>query len=757
MFDDLRTVSPNHQRQGSLMSLWLCAALLLSSGAAAAQPAPHGLLCDLLPRSSKAAPIRDRQPEFTWIVPKLDAARRQAAYRVQVAAIDNQPAGSDGSGAASHAAKLANDPVWDSGWVKSSKSVAVEYGGPALKPEARYAWRVRVRLQGGQRSKWSAPQTIVMADQSKIAGPYTVSQLPLATEHVKPKRLKQTGDRRWFVDFGRAAFGTVKLHVPEPKAGTTLELHLGEKLAKPTRVDRNPGGTIRHQKVTLTLKADVTDYTIQLPPFDLPRQSAIEMPDRLPPVMPFRYVELHGLKDVKKAHLRQMRVHYPFEDDAASFSSSDDVLDQVWELCHYSIKATSFTGVYVDGDRERTPYEADAYINQLSHYGVDRAYSMARYTHEYMLRHPTWPTEWIMHSVLMAWQDYQYTGDLDSVRRHYETLKAKTLMGLARKNGLITTRQGQPKAVLEAIHRNGKLRDIVDWPKGERDGYKLTDYNTVVNAFHVRTLGIMAELAQATGHPQDATMFEKRRNKVLAAFQDAFFDQERGLYTDGLNTDHVSLHANMFPLALGLVPEEHQQSVVQFVKKQGMACSVYGAQYLVRSLYQQREAQAALELMRSKQTRSWWNMIRVGSTITLEAWDRKFKNNLDWNHAWGAAPANLIPRFLLGVRPLEAGFGRVLVAPQPASLRSASGRVPTIRGPVVVDFQRMDGGYRLKVQLPPNAPGRIVLPQTRRATRITHNQQRVELADESAEPVTIDAVPPGKHVFRVRLDADQRP
>ena len=29
-------------------------------------------------------------------------------------------------------------------------------------------------------------------------------------------------------------------------------------------------------------------------------------------------------------------------------------------------------------------------------------------------------------------------------------------------------------------------------------------------------------------------------------------------------------------------------------------------------------------------------MIRVGSTITLEAWDNKFKPNQDWNHAWGA-------------------------------------------------------------------------------------------------------------------------
>ncbi len=89
------------------------------------------------------------------------------------------------------------------------------------------------------------------------------------------------------------------------------------------------------------------------------------------------------------------------------------------------MKATSFAGVYVDGDRERIPYEADAYINQLSHYLVDSEYSLARYSHEYLLEHPTWPTEWKQHSIMMAWQDWMYTGDTESMRHHFATFKKK--------------------------------------------------------------------------------------------------------------------------------------------------------------------------------------------------------------------------------------------------------------------------------------------------------------------------------------------
>ncbi|MGI6302875.1 MAG: hypothetical protein ACOX52_17715 [Verrucomicrobiota bacterium] len=55
---------------------------------------------------------------------------------------------------------------------------------------------------------------------------------------------------------------------------------------------------------------------------------------------------------------------------------------------------TSFAGIYIDGDRERIPYEGDAYINQLGHYAVDREYAIARRTIEHFMDHPTWPTEW---------------------------------------------------------------------------------------------------------------------------------------------------------------------------------------------------------------------------------------------------------------------------------------------------------------------------------------------------------------------------
>ena len=87
-----------------------------------------------------------------------------------------------------------------------------------------------------------------------------------------------------------------------------------------------------------------------------------------------------------------------------------------------------------------------------------------------------------------------------------------------------------------------------------------------------------------------------------------------------------------------------------------MACSVYGSQFLMDGLYEAGEADYALHSSRPDAERSWYNMIRVGSTISLEAWDDKYKPNQDWNHAWGADPSQHHPAQADGRRTDRTGF-----------------------------------------------------------------------------------------------------
>ena len=56
-------------------------------------------------------------------------------------------------------------------------------------------------------------------------------------------------------------------------------------------------------------------------------------------------------------------------------------------------------------------------------------------------------------------------------------------------------------------------------------------------------------------------------------------------------------------------------------------------------------------------------MIALGSTISMEAWNNEIKPNQDWNHAWGAAPCNIIPRCVVGIKPIEIGFKNFVLNP----------------------------------------------------------------------------------------------
>lgn len=685
--------------------------LLASSPASAAPNAPKGLTCELLEEPHLTS-ITHPSPGFGWIVNDSRRGAAQSAYQIVVERTEPSP-----------------QAVWDTGKVVSDKSINVRYEGETLSPNSKYAWKVRTWDEADQPSPFSDVQIFRTGPDLKTPGaklrhPHDFSnRYPLETAEVTPVRIVEKGRGHFFVDFGRAAFATLKLTVTTENSDQKLKIGLGEVLADSETIDRAPGGSRRFREMTLPLKTGTHTYTVETTPDERNTgKAAVLVPPAMDEVMPFRYAELVGVPgELRTADLRQVTLQSRWNENASSFNSSSQVLNDVWELCKYSIKATSFLGVYVDGDRERIPYEGDAYINQLCHYGVDRQYSMARYTFRYLMENPTWPADWQMHMPLMAWADHMWTGRTDLIAAYYDDLGAKTLLALAREDGLIVEdEEKMTPEFKESIRLDRDVRILVDWPPasftddnryGERDGYDMRPVNTVANAFHYRTLVLMKQFAVALGKEDEAAEWSQRAARVKESFQRVFFDPETGRYVDGEGSSHSALHANMFPLAFDLVPPEHVPGVLDFIESRGMACSVYGAQYLLDALYKAGRDDYALELLTATHDRSWAHMLyTVGSTITTEAWDNKYKENQDWNHAWGAVPANAIPRLLMGIEPLEPGFSRMRIRPQTGTLAHAGITTPTIRGAVELEVVHDNGPWKGKVSVPANTTAEFHVP-----------------------------------------------
>ncbi len=88
--------------------------------------------------------IDTARPSLSWKLSATAHNERQTAYRILVATAADRltPGVAD---------------VWDSGTVTSGESVAVAYGGPALRSAQAYHWAVQVWDSHGAPSAWSAP------------------------------------------------------------------------------------------------------------------------------------------------------------------------------------------------------------------------------------------------------------------------------------------------------------------------------------------------------------------------------------------------------------------------------------------------------------------------------------------------------------------------------------------------------------------------------------------------------------------------
>ena len=707
-------------------------------------------------KSLQFSAINNALPGFSWAVPM--SISKQTAFQILLA---NNLETLEGKNPSKSGTVL----EWNSGKQISNQNINVSYKGSSLKPNTVYYWKVRIwgRATGDTTKILQSPFSYVQAFRT---GPslstYALSDYVLTKTRQKPLSHKWLNADYHLYDFGKDGFCQPDVVIRSVK-DDTVRIFLGEQLDDNNRINTKPPGTVRFRQIDLAVKKGIHNYPVPITPDQRnTKPNAIKMPDYIGEVLPFRYLAIQGnLDNYTPISVTRTLIHLPYDSDATIFKSSDTILNQVWDLCKHTIEASSFTGYYVDGDRERIPYEADALINQLSQYSTSAIFNMAKRTLNYLIYHPTWPTEWSLQNALIAYNDYMYSGDGRNLANIYKELQSKVLTALEDTNGLISTRTGkQTSDFLQSIHYkvfdgNPGLKDIVDWPhtKQETDGFVFTDYNAVVNAFYYKALKDMSFLADGINLPKDAAFYRNKAAKVKKAFIKHFVDTTTGLIIDGIGTNHSSLHANMFALAFGLVPRKNLTKVLKFIKSRGVSCSVYGAQFLLDALGEKDHSDYALKLLTSTGKRSWYNMIREGATMTMEAWGQKFKPNQDWNHAWGTAPANYIVRYLMGITPLQPGFQKIQIKPQPGKLNNASIRYHTVRGNISVNFQNSAKIFSMQVRIPGNTTARIFLPASNTgAAVITMDGHQIRPdQDQDRHYWVIQEVGTGQHTFVVRF------
>lgn len=537
-------------------------------------------------------------------------------------------------------------------------------------------------------------------------------------EYPAPETSYRRDGGTLFVDFGRSWVGGARLDITAA-AGDRIELRFGEITS--------PDWDVRHELSTGNVYRDV--WTLAEGTQTLETWGA----------RVFRYLSIRVLSGHPEINsVAAVALVYPLKKGRARFSSSNETLNRIWDLSAHTIRAMNLN-LYVDSwTRERIPYEADIYLQQRAHACLDTDARLGRYSVDYVIGNRTWPTEWPLYVILAAHDSWWSTGDASQITAQYSAL-AKILPDswLDPGTGLVR----------KPVGTKGEMDvDLVDWPPGERDDYEFLQINTVVNALCYRAYRNMATISRALGHLDDSARYRRVADRLRESMNTLLFDAQAGIFADGLDDSgvrsaHHAVHASLFPLWSGVVNTEHADSIIEFLRGRGMACSPYAAAFLLEGLWMWGAGETALDLLTGDSQRSWSNMLRVGAGATMEAWDVEFKPNLSYSHPWSASPVFLMAQGLFGIRALSPGFRTFVVAPQLSGLREASVTLPTVAGTISASASSGDAGQLdVVLDVPEETEATLRLPD--HGSRIEVNGRAVALRREGWSEISLAA---GRH------------
>ena len=153
-------------------------------------------------------------------------------------------------------------------------------------------------------------------------GNASISNNVFQSSLIVPKAITKVGENHYFIDFGKDAFGTLVL-TTKRQLRDTIIIHLGEKTIDSHTIDKEPGATIRYQKIKLNNIPLNKEYTVKLQPDKINTgTNAIALPDSFGVIMPFRYCEIENLTiPISDIIIKQKVYNYHFNDEAGDFHS----------------------------------------------------------------------------------------------------------------------------------------------------------------------------------------------------------------------------------------------------------------------------------------------------------------------------------------------------------------------------------------------------------------------------------------------------
>jgi hypothetical protein len=304
--------------------------------------------------------------------------------------------------------------------------------------------------------------------------------------------------------------------------------------------------------------------------------------------------------------------------------------------------------------------------------------------------------EWGGAFIMVAWQQYQFNGDVALLRRHYEDMKRYVaFLASTAKDHIVATGLG----------------DWYDLGPKPPWGSQLTPPALTATAFYQHFNWILARTAALLGKPDEEKHFDELAEEIRASFNKTFYHPETHQYGTG------SQCANSLAVVMNLVDETNRvaviENIVADVRAKGLTVGDVGYRYLLRALADNGHSDVIYEMNNQSDKPGYGYQLKMGATSLTEKWDCGVGSFGSQNHFMLGQINEWFFHDLAGIQNASdsAGFKKIVIKPaMVGDLTWVKASYESVRGKITSEWKRDGNNLTLDVVIPANTTAVVYVP-----------------------------------------------
>lgn len=295
--------------------------------------------------------------------------------------------------------------------------------------------------------------------------------------------------------------------------------------------------------------------------------------------------------------------------------------------------------------------------------------------------------------LLLALANYKYYGDLQLAKKYYANYKAWTDYLLTR----------QKDYVMDYYY-------YADWVVPFPDDNK-TDSIFVSSMFLYWHLVAMSQIAEIAGEKKDKEKYQKHAGQARKALNSKYYNAKTNNYGAGTQTE------NSMAVSLGLAENDDIAAIVKNIADDIVARNYHctsgnqGYRHVFYVLSEYGYTDLLIKMIKNREYPGWGYMLECGATTVWERWESTIENVMySRNHPMFGSYDAWFYRYLGGISIGGFGADKIKICPIiPDSISYVKSSFESVRGKIVSNWEKVDGGVRYNVEIPVSVNAEIAL------------------------------------------------